>query len=125
MEGRVFMKMVHDCNNPGEATLNQRKLGRVSPCLQVQARSSPDDKLTLAKEPNVPDRERCRKLKVLENIDVFPDRQVLALTGDGTNNAPALRNANGDFAKALKARRPPWMLRTSFCSTVTSPAMSL
>ena len=31
MEGKVFMKMVHDGSNPGEATLNQEKFDADSP----------------------------------------------------------------------------------------------
>ena len=38
----------------------------------------------------IQEKERCRKLKVLANKDVFPDRQVVAMTGYGTNSALAL-----------------------------------
>ena len=31
MEGKVFRKMVHDCNNPGEATFKQGKFDAVWP----------------------------------------------------------------------------------------------
>ena len=52
---------------------------------KVLARSSPDDKLTWAKGLNaslmIQDKERRRKLKVLEDIDVFLDSQISDIGG--------------------------------------------
>ena len=55
------------------------------PICKVLARSSPDDKLTWAKGLNaslmIQDKERRRKLKVLEDIDVFLDSQISDIGG--------------------------------------------
>lgn len=63
------------------------------PWLRVLARSSPQDKFTLV-EGII--RSRLRK-----------NREVVAVTGDGTNDGPALKRADVGFA----------MVRVHYCAS--------
>lgn len=89
MEGKDFREFVEGLVEEGEDDENKvEKVGnlenfkKVAEQLRVLARSSPDDKYLLA-----------TGLKELDN--------VVAMTGDGSNDAPALKKADIGFAMGI------------------------
>lgn len=64
--------------------VSQQLIDAVWPNLRVLARSSPQDKYTL--------------VKGIIDSKSQPTRQVVAVTGDGTNDGPALKKADVGFA---------------------------
>ena len=66
------------------AQVQQELLDKIWPRLRVLARSSPQDKYTL--------------VKGIIDSKLNPNREVVAVTGDGTNDGPALKKADVGFA---------------------------
>jgi Ca2+ transporting ATPase len=114
MEGKTFRKLVgglktekdeegHDVQKIGDP-MNFKDVVRE---LKVLARSSPEDKFILV-----------TGLKELDN--------VVAVTGDGTNDAPALKKANMGFAMGIartevaKDASPIILLDDNFSSIITA-----
>ena len=64
--------------------VKQHLVDKIWPRLRVLARSSPQDKYTL--------------VKGIIDSRVNPNREVVAVTGDGTNDGPALKKADVGFA---------------------------
>lgn len=83
LEGKEFNRRVRDSNGEVQQTL----LDKVWPRLRVLARSSPSDKYTL--------------VKGMIDSNVSKGREVVAVTGDGTNDGPALKKADVGFAMGI------------------------
>uniref|UniRef100_A0A8C2B296 Calcium-transporting ATPase n=1 Tax=Cyprinus carpio TaxID=7962 RepID=A0A8C2B296_CYPCA len=83
LEGKDFNQQIR--NDKGE--VEQERLDKVWPKLRVLARSSPTDKHTL--------------VKGIIDSTVGETRQVVAVTGDGTNDGPALKKADVGFAMGI------------------------
>ncbi|XP_075065487.1 plasma membrane calcium-transporting ATPase 1 isoform X2 [Mixophyes fleayi] len=83
VEGKEFNRRIR--NEKGE--IEQERIDKLWPKLRVLARSSPTDKHTLVK--GIIDSTICEQ------------RQVVAVTGDGTNDGPALKKADVGFAMGI------------------------
>ncbi|KAF1775719.1 P-type ATPase, cytoplasmic domain N [Phytophthora cactorum] len=84
MDGQTFRNRVLD----SQGNIIQSEFDNIWPMLRVLARSSPKDKYTL--------------VSGLMQSNVIPHGpQVVAVTGDGTNDAPALKKANVGFAMGI------------------------
>ena len=73
LEGKEFNKRIKDANG----VVQQALFDKVWPRLRVLARSSPSDKYTLVKH--------------IIDSKLSSNREVVAVTGDGTNDGPALK----------------------------------
>ncbi|XP_032361696.1 plasma membrane calcium-transporting ATPase 1 isoform X3 [Etheostoma spectabile] len=83
LEGKEFNRRIR--NEKGE--IEQERIDKIWPKLRVLARSSPTDKHTL--------------VKGIIDSTVLEKRQVVAVTGDGTNDGPALKKADVGFAMGI------------------------
>ncbi|XP_072422657.1 plasma membrane calcium-transporting ATPase 2-like [Chiloscyllium punctatum] len=83
LEGKEFNARIR--NEYGE--IDQERLDKVWPRLRVLARSSPNDKYVL--------------VKGIIDSTLYKQRQVVAVTGDGTNDGPALKRADVGFAMGI------------------------
>ncbi|NP_001087020.1 plasma membrane calcium ATPase 3 [Xenopus laevis] len=83
IDGKEFNRRIH--NEKGE--IEQERIDKIWPKLRVLARSSPTDKHTLVKG-------------IIDSTQV-EQRQVVAVTGDGTNDGPALKKADVGFAMGI------------------------
>ncbi|MEE6480306.1 hypothetical protein FKM82_012530 [Ascaphus truei] len=83
IEGKEFNRRIR--NEKGE--IEQERIDKIWPKLRVLARSSPTDKHTL--------------VKGIIDSTVCEQRQVVAVTGDGTNDGPALKKADVGFAMGI------------------------
>uniref|UniRef100_A0A673YCT3 Calcium-transporting ATPase n=1 Tax=Salmo trutta TaxID=8032 RepID=A0A673YCT3_SALTR len=83
IDGKEFNRRIR--NPLGE--IEQERIDKIWPKLRVLARSSPTDKHTL--------------VKGIMDSTVLEPRQVVAVTGDGTNDGPALKKADVGFAMGI------------------------
>ncbi|XP_075997572.1 plasma membrane calcium-transporting ATPase 2 isoform X9 [Genypterus blacodes] len=83
IDGKEFNRRIR--NEKGE--VEQERMDKVWPKLRVLARSSPTDKHTL--------------VKGIIDSTMVEQRQVVAVTGDGTNDGPALKKADVGFAMGI------------------------
>ncbi|XP_077983703.1 plasma membrane calcium-transporting ATPase 2-like [Glandiceps talaboti] len=83
LEGKEFNRRIRD----KYGIIQQELIDKIWPRLRVLARSSPTDKHTL--------------VKGIIDSKINVHREVVAVTGDGTNDGPALKKADVGFAMGI------------------------
>uniref|UniRef100_A0A1B6GQS8 Calcium-transporting ATPase n=1 Tax=Cuerna arida TaxID=1464854 RepID=A0A1B6GQS8_9HEMI len=83
LEGKDFNRKIRDANG----NIQQHLLDQIWPRLRVLARSSPTDKYNL--------------VRGIKESKLRSTREVVAVTGDGTNDGPALKVADVGFAMGI------------------------
>uniref|UniRef100_A0AC35U884 Calcium-transporting ATPase n=1 Tax=Rhabditophanes sp. KR3021 TaxID=114890 RepID=A0AC35U884_9BILA len=83
MEGKEFNTRIRD----EHGVVDQEKLDEIWPRLRVLARAQPADKFTLVKG-------------IIESTNSV-NREIVAVTGDGTNDGPALKKADVGFSMGI------------------------
>ncbi|XP_053213285.1 plasma membrane calcium-transporting ATPase 2-like [Panonychus citri] len=84
LDGKKFNSLIRDSSGK----VDQKLFDTVWPNLRVLARSSPSDKYILVKH-------------MIESKLHNTTRQIVAVTGDGTNDGPALKKADVGFAMGI------------------------
>jgi len=85
LEGKEFNRRIR--SSP-DAEVDQALFDKVWPHIRVLARSSPQDKYVL--------------VRGIISSKLNPTREVVAVTGDGTNDGPALKKADVGFAMGIQ-----------------------
>lgn len=84
IEGKEFNRRIRD----ESGQIRQELIDKLWPKIRVMARSSPEDKYVLVKG-------------IIES-KLSKNREIVAVTGDGTNDGPALKKADVGFAMGIQ-----------------------
>ncbi|XP_066921379.1 plasma membrane calcium-transporting ATPase 1-like [Clytia hemisphaerica] len=84
IEGKEFNRRIKDENGK----VRQELIDKLWPQIRVMARSSPEDKYIL--------------VKGIIDSKLNKNREIVAVTGDGTNDGPALKKADVGFAMGIQ-----------------------